>query len=200
MIRTLPVLRSTILKTVIALVATGLLAGCVTGDYTYRNGARGDYYYGQPRTEYRYHDYGGYGGYYPYGGAFHYGLRYGYGYPYGYPYHRGHRGYPYYGGHYGYPYHYPYRPRPPLVIRPPRPDGNSPPPQHRPDSRPPWRNLDELRRRQQAQGGNDQPRMVVPARPTVAPHRSDDSRMEQIIRRSSEGRGRSRESDERHEP
>lgn len=198
MIRKLPVPRTTILKTMIALAAASLLAGCVSSDYAYRTGGRGDYYYGQPSTDYRYPGYGPYDGYYPYGGypyggGYRYGLRYGYGYPYGY---RGYPYNPYYGGHYGYPY---YRPRPPLVIRP-RPDDNNPPPQHRPDNRPPWRNLDELRRRQQADGGNAQPRMVVPARPAVAPRRSDDSRMEQVIRRSSEGRGRNGESDERHEP
>ncbi|MFD0739619.1 hypothetical protein ACFQZQ_10045 [Lysobacter koreensis] len=193
MIRTLPVFKATIARAAIALAATGLLAGCITGDYAYRNGGRGDYYYGQPSVDYRYEGYGGYG-HYPYGDAYRFRSRYGY--PYGgYPYHRG---YPYYGGHYGYPYHYPYRPRPPVVIRPPRPDGSVPPPQHRPDGRPPWRNLDELRRRQQARGGNEQPQMAVPARPTIAEPRRAESRMDQLIRRSSEARPR--ESDERHEP
>lgn len=73
-------------------LAAAALAGCATG-YAYRGGNGGDYYYGQPRTEYRYYDpygyYGGFGGYAPgyyydrfgrlvYGGAYGY-----YGYPYG---------------------------------------------------------------------------------------------------------------------
>lgn len=183
MIRTLP-----FLKTLIPLAAAALLAGCVTGDYAYRNGARGDYYYGQPSTEYRYHGYGTYGGYYPYGPSY----RYGYGYPYGY----GHRGYPYYhGGHYGYPY---YGPRPPVVVRP-RPDGSNPPSTNRPGNGAPWRNLDQLRRRQQAGGTNNAaPRMVAPARPAVTPRNEGGSRLDQVIRRSGEGRAR-RQSDERQE-
>jgi len=80
-------------------LATATLAGCATG-YGYRDG-NGDYYYGQPRTEYRYYDpYGAYGSYgygtygnYGYGSGYYYD-RYGrvvYGNPYGY-----------YGSPYGY--------------------------------------------------------------------------------------------------
>ena len=73
-------------------LAAATLAGCAT-DYAYRGGNGGDYYYGQPRVEYRYYDpygYGGYGfgGYYYDGyGRLLYGTPYGfYGYPYGYGY------------------------------------------------------------------------------------------------------------------
>jgi hypothetical protein len=116
-------------------IAVALLSGCVS--YGYRDG-RGDYYYGQPTTEYSYpYGYGGYG----YGG-------YGYGYP-------GYYNSPYWGasiGYYGY-----YGPR-----RPPRHDGghgndhghgdhggnnggNDRPPQNVPDRpRAPWRDLGRL--------------------------------------------------------
>ena len=77
-------------KLILPALAALMLAGCAT--YQYRAGSGGDYYYGQPGTEYRYYGspygyggygYGGYGGYgygsYGYGG-------YGYGYqPYAYP-------------------------------------------------------------------------------------------------------------------
>lgn len=120
------------MQRLIPLAAAALLGGCVSG-YTYHQGGGGDYYYGNPHVEYRYH-YGGYGGY---GGGW-----YGYGaYPYGYyPY--GHWGaYPgywrgYYGGYYvpGCPYWYdpmycysgPYKPRHP-GHRPPPPPGPPPP-------------------------------------------------------------------------
>ncbi len=74
-------------------LAVAALAGCAT-DYAYRGG-NGDYYYGQPRVEYRY-----YGGYAPYGGYL------GYGYGGGYYYDRYGRlvyASPF-GGYYGYPY------------------------------------------------------------------------------------------------
>lgn len=62
-------------NTLLAALAAATLGGCVTG-YAYRGGASGDYYYGEPRTEYRYYDpYGYYGGY---------DRGYGYGYGYGY--------------------------------------------------------------------------------------------------------------------
>ncbi|MHB8913173.1 MAG: hypothetical protein ACYC42_11115 [Lysobacter sp.] len=165
-------------KLVLPALAAALLSGCVT-DYAYRGGDRGDYYYGQPRTEYRYD--GGYGGYAPYG----YGS-YGYG-PYGYPYR--HYGTPYgYGGYYNRPYYppyyRPYYPRPPVTH--PHPDGNPPPQQRRDDRPPPWRNYDQLRRRQSADGGpaNVQPREVVPARPAAVEPRERGSRMQQTIRRA----------------
>ena len=85
-------------------IAAATLAGCATG-YTYRSGNGGDYYYGQPGTEYRYQSPYGFYGSYGYGG-FGYGFggyyydRFGrlvYANPYGY--------YPYGNGW--------YRPRPP---------------------------------------------------------------------------------------
>ncbi|WP_206203229.1 hypothetical protein [Thermomonas sp. HDW16] len=120
-----------------ALAATAL-AGCAT-DYAYRGG-NGDYYYGQPRVEYRYYGpsvYGGYGGYYGnglYGGV-------GFGYPYGYG---GYGGY-YGGGYWNYPYGgYPHWYRP----RPPHGHGDN---DHghdrdgdRNDRKPPWRNIGGL--------------------------------------------------------
>lgn len=77
-------------KLLLPVIATALLAGCAT--YGYRGGA-GDYYYGQPGTQYRvYGSYGypgyGYPGYYGYPGSYGY---YGYGY-----------GAPYWGGYYRY--------------------------------------------------------------------------------------------------
>lgn len=166
-------------KLVLPALAATLLAGCVT-DYAYRGGDRGDYYYGRPSTEYRYDGgYGGYGGYVPYGyGSYGYGV---YGYPYRY------YGMPYgYGGYYNRPYYppyyHPYYPRPP-VAQPP-PEGNTPPQHRRDDRRPPWRNYDELRRRQSADGtAAVQQREIVPARP-VAESREHGSRMEQVIRRA----------------
>lgn len=166
-------------KFILPALAAALLAGCVT-DYAYRGGDRGDYYYGQPSTEYRYD--GGYGGYAPYG----YGGYGGYG-SFGYPYR--HYGVPYgYGGYFNRPYYPPYyRPyhRPPTVTTP-RPDGQ--PPQHRGDDRrPPWRNLDQLRRRPPADGGpaaTVQPREVIPARPAAVEPRERGSRMQQTILRA----------------
>lgn len=168
-------------KLVLPIVAVALLGGCVT-DYAYRGGDRGDYYYGQPTTEYRY--YGPYGSYAPYGyGNFGYG-NYGYGrfgYPHGY-----YGGYPFgYRGFYHYPpYYRHHHHRPPVTWR--RPDG-SPTPQQRSnnDGRPPWRNFDELRRRQSADGGGNRPREVVPSGPVGTPRdRDEGSRMEQVIRRA----------------
>ena len=83
----------TLKTTAVAAVAL-VLGGCVSG-YTYRSGHGGDYYYGDPSVDYRYH----YDSYSPYfwGGYGYYGYRrpgyYGY-YGGGYgPY----VGYPYYG-------------------------------------------------------------------------------------------------------
>lgn len=126
-------------------IAVALLSGCVS--YGYRDG-HGDYYYGQPTTEYSYpYGYGGYGyGDYGYGG---------YGYPgyYGSPYYSS----PYWGGSVGY-YGY-YGPR-----RPPRHDGGhghgggdhhggndggNEPPRNLPDRpRAPWRDLGRLDRQE----------------------------------------------------
>jgi hypothetical protein len=137
-------------KLLLPTLATVLLAGCVTSAYQYRGGA-GDYYYGQPSTQYRYYGspYGSYGYGYPGG----WGGSIGYGYPpYGY---YGYGGYGYGGYPYYYRHHYPYRP--PVVIG--RPDsggndqddaggnGNDPvQPTDRP--RPPWRDLGNLRGRE----------------------------------------------------
>ena len=63
-------------KLLLPIAATALLAGCVTtAPYGYRGGGQGDYYYGSPSVEYRYHGYGygdpyGYGGYGGYGGLY----------------------------------------------------------------------------------------------------------------------------------
>jgi hypothetical protein len=123
----------------IPFAAAMLLGGCATG-YTYQSGS-GDYYYGNPRVEYRYQTpsgvYGSYGPYGYYGGA--YGGYYG-GYsgyygawdPYRHSrYYVGPRYYhgPYvYGPYGGYPYGgYPYGystpgPQPRVIYRQPRPN------------------------------------------------------------------------------
>lgn len=134
-------------------LAAASLAGCVT-DYGYRGGNGGDYYYGQPRTEYRYHDpygyYGSYEGYYydSFGRPVYY-MPYGYGY--------------YSGPYYGYPYWYRQRPRHDDGQQTPPPtqgndDGN--------DRKPPWRNLNGLVPRQRMDDGDEQRprRMVAPMR------------------------------------
>ena len=130
-------------KLLFPVLLAGLLGGCISTGYGYRD----DYYYGQPSVEYRYYGYGypqgygdypyGYGypytyGYYPYGG--HYGYYHYYGYPYyGYPYRYGH-GYPY------YPPYSPYRhPRPPVSGKP------RPPHVEHGGNLPPWRELDRRR-------------------------------------------------------
>lgn len=165
-------------------LAAATLAGCAT-DYAYRGGNGGDYYYGQPRTEYRYHDpYGYSGGYY---GGYYYD-RYGrlvYVSPYGY------------GGYYGGPYYgYPYRQRPHREG-----DHHAPPPAQGSggdnDRKPPWRNLDGLVPRRQ-----DDPRlrpmpqrepgaMPMPRRDPPAPRLRGDggggSRIGGMIRRAKAG-------------
>jgi hypothetical protein len=160
-------------KLLIPLAAAGLLGGCVTaGDYAYRGGAGGDYYYGRPQVEYRH--YGGPYGYYPYGPYTRFGLY-------------GHYGHPYYGHpFYGYPYHgYPYY-RPPVIVQP-RPDDGT---VHddRDDRPPPWRDLRPRRRVTMPEtGGVMQP--SEPLRPLPSARRDDGgSRMEQMMRRSREVR------------
>ncbi|GAB2511435.1 hypothetical protein [Lysobacter humi (ex Lee et al. 2017)] len=136
-------------KLLLPLAAGVLLAGCVTSaPYGYRDGDRGDYYYGRPSVEYRH--YGPYG-YDPYYGPYRPGLSiYGrIGSPYGYygnPYYGGgYYGHPYYGGGY---YGHPYYGRPRYVQPRPGPDGSG-----GTDNRPDigegggWRNIDEIRRR-----------------------------------------------------
>jgi hypothetical protein len=120
--------------------AAMLLGGCVTG-YTYQSGdGSGDYYYGNPRVEYRYHTptgvygsyspysyyggyYGGYSGYYgawdPYRHSRYYvGPRYYHG-----PYMYGPYGNPYGYGPNGYPYGYSSPgPQQRVIYRQPRPN------------------------------------------------------------------------------
>lgn len=158
-------------RLLVPLVAAGLLAGCVTGAYTHRGTNGGDYYYGRPSVDYRYH--GAPYGYHPYGGL-HFG--YGTGY-YGHPYYGGLRyGYPFYGyPYYGQPYYY--RPR---VIQP-RPDDGT----RRDDRPPPWRDFGARRRLSPDPGGLQTMREPEPMRPS----RSDGgSRMESLMRRAAEGR------------
>jgi len=166
-------------KLLLPAVAIALLGGCMTSGYHYRQD-RGDYYYGEPSTDYRY--YGSpYGGYYGYPGYSRY--PYGYGGFYRHPY--------YYNDPYnGYPY-YPYRPRPPVVVVP-RPDDTTPPPvvdRDNSDRRPPWRNLDNLRR-DPPRGVEPQPSLPTRAAVTPPPMRAvrpdgdRGSRSEQVIRRA----------------
>jgi hypothetical protein len=132
-------------KLLLPALATALLAGCVTSGYQYRGGS-GDYYYGQPSTQYRYYGapYGNYG--YGYPGGWGGSIGYGY-YPNGY--------YPYgYYGYGGYPYYrhrYPYRP-PVVIVRPGSGGSDHGNDNHQGDHndrpRPPWRDLGNLRDRQ----------------------------------------------------
>lgn len=141
--------RTMLRKLFVPMLATAMLAGCAT-DYNYRGGS-GDYYYGQPRVEYRYQGSGGYyGGYYggaygsPYRGfGLGYGLGgYGYGATYFYdPFGRLVYGYPsrYRYGHDGYrsrPHH--------DHDRGPRDDVGDRDGDNREDRRPPWRNFGGL--------------------------------------------------------
>lgn len=168
-------------KLILPAVAVALLGGCMTGGYSYRQD-HGDYYYGQPGVDYRYHGS-------PYGYP---SYRYGYpGYsPYSY---YGYGGFGYYGNPYrpypGYPYHpYQFRPRPPVVVRPPTPDDDAPPPPPRTDGRrPPWRDLDNLGRRLQGEPPRSQPLPVVQTPPPARPApRAAGSRNQQIMRRAQE--------------
>lgn len=177
-------------KFLLPVVLAGLLGGCVTAGYDYRYGP-GDYYYGQPSTEYRYYGAPSYG-YYPYGYS-RYGYPYGYG---GYSFYNHYYGYGY--PYYGYPY-YPYRPQRP---RPPVVENPNPPPQpprdghKRDDYRvPPWR---DLRHRPAVAEGGVQPRLAPPsprpaappAPPRIEPRRDGGSRAPQVIQRSQEPRRR----------
>ena len=144
-------------KLILPALAALMLAGCAT--YQYRAGSGGDYYYGQPGTEYRYYGspygYGGYG-YGGYGGSGYGSYGYG-GYGYGYPSYFGYRNY------YGYPYGSGGYYRPPTHghghggghsggggSNPSNPDpGQTPPVGNETPDRPtaPWRDLDRLRER-----------------------------------------------------
>lgn len=120
-------------------IAAALLAGCATYGYGYRGGA-GDYYYGQPGTEYRYYGYPGgyYGGYgYPgYYGSPYWGGSIGY-YRYYVPSgHWNHGGSHHHGGDHDGDHDGDHRPPPP-----------PPPAQDHPDRpRPPWRDLGNVAR------------------------------------------------------
>ena len=178
-------------KFLLPTLAMAALAGCATG-YTYRGGD-GDYYYGQPRVEYRY--YGGYGHYGPYGG---------FGYGGGYYYDRYGRlvyGSPY-GGYYGYPYGgggWWYAPRPrhdhdgDHDHDHPDPDGDSS------NRRPPWRNfgvapapdrgdaLPSIRRPQAPSAmpmpqQQRAPRVIAPREQRMGGETSPGSRMGRVIR------------------
>lgn len=188
-------------NTLLAALAAATLAGCATG-YSYRGGAGGDYYYGQPRVEYRYYDvpFGYYGSYGSgrYAPAYYYD-RYGrlvYGSPYGY-----------YGYPYGYGSQWWYRPRPHGNGHD-HDDGHGDHDANRDDRRPPWRNIggvvpggerlapdgDDQRprvRRQQMPGALPMPQRQAGERPIAPPPpsmRSDDdgggSRMGRAIRYS----------------
>ena len=177
-------------KILLPALAIATLAGCATG-YSYRGG-NGDYYYGQPSVDYRYH--GGYG----YGGSIGYGFGQGYyldvfGRPvYGYP-------YGYYGGRYpSYPYGHGHGPRP----RPPHGHGgghhgdhdhgdHDGPPTHggqRPGNKPPWRDIGRIHER-----GDDAPsrsrRLGQPdARPMMQRPASPSRTSAPVMRERSESR------------
>ncbi|MDI1252312.1 hypothetical protein [Thermomonas sp.] len=140
-------------KLLLPMLATAVLAGCAT-DYNYRNG-NGDYYYGQPRVEYRNVGTNGYYGSFGLGyGSGGYGFESSYYYDpfgrlvYGYP--GGYYGSPYYGGN-GW-----YRPRPHRGHGD-RDDhdgddndgGNG----NHSDRPPPWRDLGRLQQRDEDQSG-----------------------------------------------
>lgn len=128
-------------KLLLPVLAAALLAGCATYGYDYRGGTSGDYYYGQPGSDYGYYGYPyppdyyrGYG--YPGYGAPYWGGSIGYYGYYGPSWHGGHH----HGGHDGHGGSH---------------DGGdddhqAPPPgqgQQQPDRpRPPWRDLDRMRR------------------------------------------------------
>jgi hypothetical protein len=166
-------------KLLLPALLVGLLGGCVSAGYSYRDG----YYYGQPSVDYRYHDYGYPGGYYPYG--------YGY-YPYGERYRYYNYYSPYYYGRYPYYYNHHYRrPRPPVTGTPtPTPNPDPQPGHDRDGDRPPWRDLDRRRR-------GDIVRDTLPSRPEPrvrqAPRREsrdEGSGMGQVMRRAQESRRR----------
>ncbi len=137
-------------KLILPMLATAMLAGCAT-DYNYRGG-NGDYYYGQPRVEYRYQGFGGFNDGYYGGVGFGYGsASFGYG-PRAYydPFGRLVYGYP---GRYGYGNGW-YQQRPRTHREHDRRDhdgrdqdghdGHTRDDGNRHDRRPPWRNLGGL--------------------------------------------------------
>lgn len=186
-------------RILISAACASVLAGCMSSGYSYR-ADRGDYYYGQPRVEYREYGYGGYDGspgypgyYGPYRGRYPvygyggyggygrsgFGASIGYGYPGTYGrYGSGWGGYPYYTTRPRHIHHH-HDPRPPAGYQPP-PGGNVS------SDGSPWRNLDELRRRQ----SGPSPRRVEPAYPQMEPRASrddgDGSNARRMIRESRE--------------
>lgn len=142
-------------------LAASMLAGCAT-DYAYRNSGGGDYYYGQPRIEYRY--YGPYGFYRDYGyGGYYYDAfgRLVYASPYGY------YGYPY--GGYGNGW---YRPRPHPGHGDHGNDHDAGQDDDRAQSGPPWRDLGTLRARPPRAIDDDEdarPRMRRQSAPLAMP-------------------------------
>lgn len=170
------------------IAATGLLTGCVTGEYVQRSGERGDYYHGRPSVDYRYHDA-------PYGvhpyGRFEFGF--------GSPYYRSpYYPYSYYGPYYGYPYYNPYYYNPPRHRpRPPAHPGTGTPGERRS----PWRALigDEggTRPSQERMVQPREPRSLPSREPRMTPREDRGGRMQDILRRSSGERARPRVSDER---
>ena len=140
-------------KLMIPALLAGLLGGCVTDSYSYREDGGGGYYYGQPSVQYNYYDYGyGYGWPY-YGSPFYSGPFYGWNH---FDRHWGYYGFPF--RHYGYPYpHYRHhrKPRPPSDGNPSPPDEIAPPGSEDPVAGPAWRNQD-------SRGGMGRPRVAHP--------------------------------------
>ncbi|MGY0800112.1 hypothetical protein ACW7G0_13800 [Lysobacter sp. A286] len=181
-------------KLILPLSAMALLGGCMTGGYGYQQ-ARGDYYYGQPSTDYRYYNRYGNDGYYSNRYPGYYGNAY--------------YGNAYYGNSYNrrYPYGY-YRP-PVIVVRPGHNNnhGNNGNHTPRPDTdrdRAPWRDYERLQREriQRSERPTGSPAAVqrsviaAPVRPTSTRPSSGSSnnrgsRMETMIRKSKAGRDNS---------
>ena len=165
-------------KLLLPAALVGLLGGCASAGYGYRDG----YYYGSPSVEYRYHDYGYPYGYYPYRGYFH-----------------GYHGYPYYGRYYYPPYYYHHRrPRPP-VTGTPQPPGND----DDDDRRPPWRDLnrrarivDDDRGGLRAVPTNPQPVVRQDPRPQPRSRSGEGSSVGEALRRASEKRRSSSDTQE----
>ncbi len=154
-------------KLLLPMLATAALAGCAT-DYQYRGG-NGDYYYGQPRVEYRHLGPSGYYGGIGFGtgtgfGGVGYGATYFYDrygrLVYGYP--RSYYGSPYYGGN-GW-----YRPRPPHDHG--DRDDHDDPNETRSERPPPWRDLGGLQQRDADENGyrNEEDRQRPTRRPRQA--------------------------------
>ncbi|MEO6228207.1 MAG: hypothetical protein ABIO61_10195 [Thermomonas sp.] len=147
-------------KLLLPILVTAAISGCAT-DYNYRGG-NGDYYYGQPRVEYRTQGSSGYYGNfgYGYGGNYYYD-RFGrvvYGAPGGY------YGYPYYGGN-GW-----YRPRPHRGHGDRDDHDTDDGPGDHQNRPPPWRDLGGLQDRDENGDGapGQRQRPMRPGRPTTS--------------------------------